>query len=334
MKCMKLLCKIKHLLQRFVIYCREYPNDKREFGHKVARVKFWDVLIPTGKSKKYIETLSAYMSRALSPLTEQYCQGKWAQHNQKRTLDKTPIWVCWWQGEENAPPVVQACIQRMRTIIPDSAQLHVITWDNLNDYVELPDYIIEKFNQGLITNIHMTDILRYALVSTYGGAWIDSTVWLTDRMEANIPEYLSRPYFTQRFESWTDCPQEACRGKWCNFFFMGQSTCELFSYVYDALLLWWQKHNKLIDYVIVDYILWAGYCGVPAIQQCIDAVEPNNPNIWQMQKHLNDSYVQEEYEKLLASNDFFKLSYKGNLTVQTEDGKKTVYGYILSENEK
>ena len=329
-----MLKKIKHLFQRLVVCCREFPADVREFSWKVAVRRFWDVLIPTGKSKKYIETLSDYMVRELSSLTEQYCRGNLTNHKQKVALDKTPIWVCWWQGEENAPPLVQACIQRMRSILPESAQLHLITWDNLNDYVELPDYIFEKFRNGLITNIHMTDILRYALVSTYGGAWIDSTVWLSDQIKEKLPEYLSRPYFTQRFTSWEICPQEACRGKWCNFFFMGQSTCELFSYAYDALLLWWQKHNKLIDYVIVDYILWAGCCGVPEIQQCIDAVEPNNPNIWLMEKHLNDPFVQEEYEALLAGNDFFKLSYKGNLTVQTEDGKKTVYGYILSENEK
>ena len=331
---MKILLKIKHLLQRFVICCREYPKDSREFGHKVALLKFWDVLIPTGKSKKYIETLSDYMVRELSSLTEQYCQGDLTNQKQKVTLDKTPIWVCWWQGEENAPPVVRACIQRMRALIPENAQIHVVTWDNVNDYIALPEYIFEKYEKGLITNIHMTDILRYALVSTYGGAWIDSTVWLSDRIEEKLPEYFSRPYFTQRFESWEDCPKEACRGKWCNFFFMGQSSCALFSYVYDALLLWWQKHNRLIDYVIVDYILWAGYSGVPAVQQCIDAVEPNNPNIWLMEKHLNTPYVQEEYGKLMASNDFFKLSYKGKLTTQTEDGRQTVYSHILAENEK
>ena len=326
--------KIKHLLQRFVVCCRDFPQDFREFGLVIAWLKFWDVLIPTGKSKKYIEVLSAYMIRELAPLTESYCRETWTRRKPKVKLDKTPVWVCWWQGEENAPPVVQACIQRMRTLIPEDAQVHVITWDNLNDYVELPDYIFEKFNKGLITNIHMTDILRYALVSTYGGAWIDSTVWLSNQIEDKLPEYLSQQYFTQRFESWEDCPKEACRGKWCNFFFMGQSTCELFSYAYDALLLWWQKHNRLIDYVIVDYILWAGYSGVPEIRCCVDEVEPNNPNIWLMEKHLNNPFEQEEYAQLMASNDFFKLSYKGKLTMQTEDGKKTVYGYILSENEK
>lgn len=328
---MKVLQKIKHLMQRFVVCCKEYPKDCREFGHKVAWVKFWDVLIPTGKSKKYINTISGYVCSALKELTLEY---RAQTAKPKKKLDKIPIWVCWWQGEENAPLVVQACVQRMRTLMPQNAQVHLITWNNLNDYVELPEYIFDKYERGLITNIHMTDILRYALMSTYGGAWIDSTVWLSDQIQDKLPEYLSRAYFTQRFESWEDCPKEACRGKWCNFFFMGKSSCALFSYAYEALLLWWQKHNRLIDYVIVDYILWAGYCGVSAIQKSIDAVEPNNANIWLMEKQLNDAYAPESYKGLLAGNDFFKLSYKGKLTTQTEDGRQTVYGHILEEYKK
>lgn len=330
---MRILFKIKHLMQRFAACCKEYPKDRREFGRKVARVKFWDVLIPTGKSKRYIETLSAYVIGELAPLTEKYAKGEIPKATPKQKLEKIPVWVCWWQGEESMPPVVKACVNRMRKLVPDNAQVHIISWDNLNDYVQLPEYVFEKFEQGLITNVHLTDILRYALVSTYGGAWIDATVWLSDQMEDKLPQYLACRYFTQRFESWEECPQEACRGKWCNFFFMGQADCALFSYVYEALQLWWQKHNRLIDYVIVDYLIWAGYCGVPAIRQSIDGVAPNNPNIWLLHKHLNDAYKQESYENLLAQNEIFKLSYKGKLTTQTDDGQKTVYAHILSENE-
>lgn len=331
MMLMKILLKIKHLLQRFVVCCREYSKDRREFGSKVARVKFWDVLIPTGKNKRYIETLSRYMEEELKDLTNGY-----SAHaaSPKKQLDKIPIWVCWWQGEESAPPIVRACLNRMREVLPENSQLHLITWDNLDDYIERPKYILQKYKKGLITNIHMSDILRYGLMSAYGGAWIDSTVWLSDRIRDKLPEYLSRQYFTQRFKSWEDCPKEACRGKWCNFFFMGKADCAVFSYVYDALLLWWQKHDRLIDYVIVDYIIWAGYSGVPAIRQCIDAVEPNNHHIWLMEKHLNDVYTPENYEKLLSQNDFFKLSYKGKLKTETADGSRTVYGHILSEYEK
>ena len=325
-----MLQKFKHLFQRLVVCCKAFPADRREFGSKVAAARFWDVLIPTGKSKKYIQTLSAYMCKELAPLAQRFRETP--VQASKQALDHTPVWVCWWQGEEAMPPVVKACVAKMRQLLPATARLHVITWDNFGTYVQLPAYILEKYEKGLISKTHLSDILRYALVSTYGGAWIDSTVLLSDRIVRSWPEYLQKDFFTQRFASWECCPQEACRGKWCNFFFMGKADCPLFAFVYEALLQWWQTHDRIIDYVILDYMIWAGYCDVPAIREAIDSVEAGNENIWLLAKHLNDAYVPEQYEKLMASNDFFKLSYKGQLNLQTQQGQDTVYAHILKEN--
>ncbi len=325
-----MLKKIKHLMQRFTACCKEYPNDRREFGRKVARVKFWDVLIPTGKSKRYIETLSAYMIRELTPLTGKYTKGEIPKATPKKKLEKIPVWVCWWQGEENMPPIVKACVNRMRKLVPDNAQVHIVAWDNYAQYVDLPEFVLEKHKQGIIGAAHLSDVLRFALLRTYGGAWVDSTVCFSKKF---TDELLTEKFYTQRFESWEDCPTEACRGKWCGFFIGGQADCEIFSFMFEALCYYWAHHNRIIDYVFFDYLLWAGYCGVPAIRQSIDGVAPNNPNIWLLQKHLNDAYKQESYENLLAQNEFFKLSYKGKLTTQTDDGQKTVYAHILSENE-
>ena len=324
-----MLKKIVHLFQRLPGCVKDLPGNHREFGLKVAGHQFRSALLPGVKPKSYIESLSARTIQELAPVTARYVRGEYTVHAPKMKLDKTPVWVCWWQGEEHMPPLVKACVAQMRQCLPDWAEVRVITWDNLESYIDFPPYILEKFRKGLITNIHLTDILRYGLMSRYGGAWIDSTVFLSDRIREKLPQYLSAPYFTQCFESWDACPGEACRGKWCNFFFMGTAGNPLFSYVYESLLLWWQNHNRLIDYVIVDYVIWAGYCGVPAIRSCIDAVTPGNEHIWAMAKGLNDPYEPEAFEALMQSNDFFKLSYKGRLDPATPDGKKTVYTHIL-----
>ena len=326
-----MVTKVKNLLKRYVACRKEYPAQRREFGRKVARLQFWDVLIPRGKSMAYIEGLSDFVCRELAPLTERYARWDWDHPAPKQKLEKIPVWICWWQGEESMPPIVKACVDNMRRRLPEDAQLHIITWDNMGEFVELPPHILDKFKRGLITRVHLTDILRYALVSSYGGAWIDSTVWLTDRIQDKLPEYLGQMYFTQRFPDWSCCPQEACRGKWCNFFFMGRSECMLFSYVYEALLSWWEQHDRLIDYVVVDYIIWAGYCGVPEIKRLIDAVPANNEQIWSMAKVLNDPYEPAKFDELMSANDFYKLSYKGRLEEKTDE-KLTIYGHILKEN--
>lgn len=328
---MGVLTKVKNLCKRFPVCAKEYPADRREFGGKVARLRFWDTLLPRGKSKAYIEGLSDFVCRELSPLTERCARGEWELPKPQQTLEKIPVWVCWWQGEESMPPIVKACVDNMRKLLPQEAQLHIITWDNMREFVDLPPHILAKFESGLITRVHLTDILRYALVSSYGGAWIDSTVWLSDRIQDNLSDYLHQVYFTQRFPDWSCCPQEACRGKWCNFFFMGQKECPLFSYVYEALLYWWERHDRLIDYVIVDYVIWAGYTGVPEIKRLIDAVPANNENIWLMARKLNEPYEPAAFEALMKENDFYKLSYKGNLQEEI-GGEMTIYAYLLKGN--
>ena len=55
-------------------------------------------------------------------------------------IANAPIWVCWWTGEESAPPLVQQCIRSIRK----NAGVHpvyLITKQNYREYVEIPHYI-------------------------------------------------------------------------------------------------------------------------------------------------------------------------------------------------
>ena len=321
-----MLQKIIHLFQRFAVCAKEFPGNCREFGPKVAALQFVDVLIPTGKSKTYIHALSDSMIRALSPLTRRYADGHIPAPAPKRTLDKLPVWICWWQGEEQMPPIVRACVAQLRRCLPEQAELHIITWDNYTDYIDLPDFVLKKHEAGLIGPAHLSDVLRFGLLSHYGGAWLDSTVYLSGRFPEKL---LSESFYTQRFADWSCCPREACRGKWCGFFLGGKAENVIFPFLYEALCFWWSHHDRFVDYVFFDYILWAGYCGVPAIAQQIDAVPASNENMWLMSKKLNEPYAPEAFEALLHSNDFFKLSYKGQLDLKTPEGKKTVYAHLL-----
>ena len=66
------------------------------------------------------------------------------------------IWICWFQGMENAPEIVKKCWQSVIKNNPDKNVI-VITENNMLDYITFPDYIIKKWKQGIITHTHMTD---------------------------------------------------------------------------------------------------------------------------------------------------------------------------------
>ena len=48
--------------------------------------------------------------------------------------------------------------------------------------------VMEKWEKGIITHTHMTDLLRLELLIKYGGMWIDATVLCTAK-EEEIPCY-------------------------------------------------------------------------------------------------------------------------------------------------
>ena len=96
---------------------------------------------------------------------------------EKNIPEDSPIWVMWYQGIDNAPPIVKSCIQ---SIIENRAEhtVHIISKYNLNKYIKLPSYLKQKFNKRKFGITHFSDIIRFALLSKYGGYWLDSTYFI------------------------------------------------------------------------------------------------------------------------------------------------------------
>lgn len=102
------------------------------------------------------------------------------------TSDKfqNKIWQLWLQGAENMPAIVKKCTESVKKFHGDNIIL--LTNENLNNYIQLPTYIVEKYKKGIITNANFSDIIRLSLLSRYGGCWVDSTIYLTDKIPDEI----------------------------------------------------------------------------------------------------------------------------------------------------
>ena len=47
--------------------------------------------------------------------------------------------------------------------MPDK-NIVILTNENINDYVQLPDYIVEKYDKGIIPKAHFSDAIRNELL--------------------------------------------------------------------------------------------------------------------------------------------------------------------------
>lgn len=99
------------------------------------------------------------------------------------------IFTLWLQGEEKAPPLVQACFRSVRKNCKQ--ELVVLDEKTVFDYITLPDIIMEKRRAGKIAHAHFADICRVELLYNHGGYWLDSTGFVTEP----IPDWIANEDF-------------------------------------------------------------------------------------------------------------------------------------------
>ena len=78
------------------------------------------------------------------------------------------IWVFWWQGVENAPELVKKCVQSIKLYNKDKDVI-IIDKNNINEYYNIPDYMLKKIELRTMTITHLSDILRFNLLKKYFG---------------------------------------------------------------------------------------------------------------------------------------------------------------------
>ena len=100
-------------------------------------------------------------------------------------IDADNIWICWFQGFDEAPALVTRCLESIQKHMPDK-KIHLITADNMSNFVLFPSWVTSKWKAGIISDAHLSDMLRLELLIRYGGVWLDATTYLTDA----LPEYV------------------------------------------------------------------------------------------------------------------------------------------------
>ena len=233
-----------------------------------------------------------------------------------------PIWVCWWQGEEAMPDIAKACFNSIKTHA-DNHPVILITEKNYKDYITFPSYIIEKQQNGILDLTHFSDILRASLLRKYGGIWMDCTVLIPSK---NLNAFISP---SSSFWSCHHLPiyHNISKGGWTSFFWACGKNNLLPAFIEDLHLKYWKQHNKLIDYLLLDYTFAIARKYIPAIHQMIEEIPITV--MGPLGKCLNEEYTEEQWEKFCTDYDFHKLTYKITLHEKTLDGKKTFYGHII-----
>lgn len=233
------------------------------------------------------------------------------------------VFTFWWQGFDELPEVVKLCND---SLINNLNGLNVVMIDknNITKYIEIPDYIYQRVQNGEMSLSHFSDIVRMSLLIKYGGMWIDSCLFVLK------PLRISNELTMCRFPINTSL----CDGKWC----FGQISVspghKLMRYMYDCLTEYWRRFNAPIDYLMFDAFMMTAYKEFDDIKSEIDKFEITSPDLHKSRYLFDQPAEDAVFKNFISDNQFLSLTWRINYP-DNVDGSPTYYHklkeYLYSE---
>ena len=252
---------------------------------------------------------------------------KWKGAEDNSSYDPAaPIWVCWWQGLEEAPLLVRRCVESLWENAAGH-EVRILTRETVPGWLDVPRYMLEAADEGRMRLANLADYVRCALIYRYGGLWVDATVFVSAPVPDNA---FDASFYTLKWSHHADDADFVAAGRWVTYVLGGWAGQPLFGFVKDAFESWWSRHATSIDYFLIDYCFQLAYEEVPAARNAIDAVPLNNLGRYRLRDAMLREAPAEEWGSCLdLGTVFHKLSYKSLYGLTTPDGRPTVYSTLL-----
>lgn len=213
----------------------------------------------------------------------------------KEIPNKHIIWQYWDSGfdKDNLPDIIKLCLESVDKNCGSDCTVIRISEDNLSEFIQLPDFILNKRRQFSIA--HFTDIIRCLLLYFYGGCWLDTTVYLTDKIDDTFWEYplfmfhrddneQNKQYWKNSFMyyfNWDD----RFKVKVLNSIIFAQKGSSELCRISNILLNIWKDNSSLPDYFIFQ-ILYNEL--IKTEWRNSDIVSKNDCIPHHLQQYLND----------------------------------------------
>lgn len=277
-----------------------------------------------GKSRTALEVLRLSTTLKIKQKLDKKYKWKLEEfdkaYTEKEHKSSDTIWICWFQGMDNAPDLVKKCYQSVIKNNPDKKVI-VITEKNISDYVTFPEYIVTKWKQGVITHTHMTDLLRLELLITYGGLWLDATVLCT----GIAPEYFfdSDLFFFQTLK-----PGRDGHASYISSWLMEAKTNnKILMATRELCYEYWKTNNTMWDYFLLHDFMSIVLEKYEEDWKKIIPRDNATPHILLLR--LFDQYDEKMWATIKSQTQFHKLTYKFSEEKQKEQG--TYYRILLGE---
>lgn len=214
------------------------------------------------------------------------------------------IWIYWKQGLEDAPRLVQKCYESVCIYSPQDFEVVFLTDRNLDQYIELPDYVWDKYEKGYFITAHLADMIRLELLCTYGGCWIDATVFCSGQ----IPWYmLTGSMFMFKLPSVLSDPVLKMSSWWI----ASDKSNKLIRLTRQMIYEYWKYETDTRNYFLLHIIMSKL---IDEDSECRNIFERipylNSGNAHVLQGKLGMEYDEEAWGIIRSNSCVHKLTYK------------------------
>ncbi len=244
------------------------------------------------------------------------------------------IWQYWGTGwnDDDLPDIVRLCRKSVEKYKGDYEVIR-LSDENINEYIELPEFIQEKKKKGQIPFPFFADILRLALLYTYGGVWLDATILLTDFLPV---EYSEMGYFVfQRDNSienvkyWEKMNNDYF--SWnkrhsvnmLNSIIFSQRGDRVIGSLLDLILVFWQERDEVPHYFFFQ-ILYDRLMKKYMKEKRCKVVDDTLPHI--LFSFWNEKFDEKIYNEIRKKINMHKLTHK---QVEKNHIRGSFYDYFI-----
>lgn len=241
------------------------------------------------------------------------------------------IWLMWLQGRDKAPELVKKTIN---SIYKNKGNYDVIFLDedNYEEYINVPTFIKEKYDKGIISPAHFSDYVRMSILAKYGGIWLDSTVFLFKELPNNYLEYPQ--YHAKGIVSFPFDYLYVDSHEWESYFLCGQKNSKFYVYMAECLETYWKENDIAIDYLFLNHFAKLGRERNIVFRKQWECIPENNIFVESLYGNLEKQWDGKEFKNDYEGTILFKLNHRHSIRTTDFENNLTIFGYLVSDNEE
>jgi hypothetical protein len=164
-------------------------------------------------------------------------------HIEQKEITTTPeiIWQFWDNPiGKTTPEIVKSSIESANKF-KGNLKHKVLNNSTIENYSDLPGYVLDRLKKGQISYTHFSDLLRLNLLKNHGGIWLDATGYMTDF----VPKYiLDEDFFVFLTDKLTHFPYAFMQ----NCFIRSKKGSALCEAWYQMCIEFWKNETETFDY--------------------------------------------------------------------------------------